>query len=244
MQTYSDRGLHGKVVQDVGLRIVRGELAPGDTINLEEMGAQFDVSRTVIRESLKVLASKGLVDARPKRGTYVRERETWHLLDPDVLQWQFDAHNDMAMMDKLAEVREIVEPASAALAAKRRTDEDLADLRVALADIESAEAEADSLVDADLRFHRALLRASHNELVEQLAMVIETGLHARDQYVHGHRVSIKDGLRAHTAVFKAVEAARPEAARKAMLVLLDEAARDVKLLAVRDGRNTPDPFTR
>lgn len=71
-------------------------------------------------------------------------------------------------------------------------------------------------------------------------MVIETGLHTRDQYVHGHRVSIKDGLRGHTAVFTAVEASNPEGARKAMLVLLEEAARDVKLLAIGDGRSMSD----
>ena len=244
MRGYPDRGLHGRVVQQVGLQIVRGDLAPGDTVNIDELGEHFDVSRTVIRESLKVLAGKGLVDARPRRGTYVREREAWNLLDPDVLGWQFEALTDLSLMDKLAEVRAIVEPAGAALAAQHRDDRDLAVLRKALDDIEASEAEGatgDLLVDADLRFHRALLAASHNELVEQLAVVIEIGLRARDRYVHNHRVSVKDGLRAHTEVYQAVEAGDPDAARAAMSGLLEEAARDVARLAASDPRRTGAP---
>ncbi|MFF0311235.1 FadR/GntR family transcriptional regulator [Streptosporangium sp. NPDC004379] len=230
MRRYPDRGMHGRVVDGVGLRVVRGELVPGDTLDMDALAVEFDVSRTAIREALKVLAGKGLIDARPKRGTFVRERRAWNLIDPDVLRWQFEAFTDPSMLEKLAEIRAMVEPSAAALAARRRTGEDLAEMEAALADMERADPADESIVDADLRFHRALIAATHNELVEQLAVVIEIGLQARDRYVHGHRVSIKRGYEWHRDVAEAVRDQDAEGARNRMLALLDEATRDVRRL--------------
>ena len=88
-RTYPRRGLHGQLVHDIGLRILRGQLEPGDSL-AAEWGDQ-DVSRTVVREAVKVLAAKGLIVSRPKTGTQVRERRYWHMLDPDVLAWQVEA---------------------------------------------------------------------------------------------------------------------------------------------------------
>ncbi|GGQ10225.1 FadR/GntR family transcriptional regulator [Streptosporangium pseudovulgare] len=230
MRRYPDRGMHGRVVDGVGLRVVRGELTPGDTLDMDALAVEFDVSRTAIREALKVLAGKGLIDARPKRGTFVRERRAWNLIDPDVLRWQFEAFTDPSMLEKLAEIRAMVEPSAAALAARRRTEGDLAEMEAALADMERADPADESIVDADLRFHRALIAATHNELVEQLAVVIEVGLQARDRYVHGHRVSIKRGYEWHRDVAEAVRDQDAEGARNRMLALLDEATRDVRRL--------------
>src|ERR1041384_698122 len=92
VRTYPRRGLHGAVVHDIGVRIVRGDLQPGDPLPTEEeLGSQLAVSRTVLREAVKVLAAKRLVDSRPKTGTRVLDRSDWNLLDPDVLAWQFEA---------------------------------------------------------------------------------------------------------------------------------------------------------
>src|ERR671936_3107405 len=87
--TYPRRGLHGAIVHDIGVRIMRGELQPGDLLPTEEeLRGELAVSRTVLREAIKVLAAKGLVESRPKTGTRVRPRQSWNLLDPDVLAWQ------------------------------------------------------------------------------------------------------------------------------------------------------------
>ncbi|NUP84059.1 MAG: FadR family transcriptional regulator [Nonomuraea sp.] len=222
--------MHGRVVDGVGVRIVRGEHVPGEILDMDALAVEFDVSRTAIREGLKVLAGKGLIDARPKRGTFVRERDAWNLIDPDVLRWQFESLADPGILDKLAEIRVMIEPAAAALAARRRTEEDLTELDAALAVMERADVTTEAIVDADLRFHRALIAATHNELVEQLALVIEIGLRARDRYVHGHRVSIKRGYDWHRDVAKAVRDRDPEGARNRMLSLLHDAARDVRSL--------------
>ena len=227
MQQYPDRGLHGRLVNQLGSQIVNGRVPAGVVLDTEELASRSDVSRTVVRESLKVLTGKGLVDARPRRGTYVLERDHWNLLDPDVLRWQFETVGDAAVLDKLHEVRVMIEPAAAALAAQRRTDDDVAELAAALSEMDDADEHADAIAQADLRFHLGLIAATHNELVQQLSMVIGIGLSARDRFVHTHRISIKRSLGMHHDVAEAVRRGDPDAARAAMVALLESAAKDV-----------------
>src|SRR5438128_7743542 len=119
---YPDRSLHDRVVHAIGRKILGGELPPGALLPAEpELGA----SRTVLREAIKVLAAKGLVEARPKIGTRVRPRDAWNLLDPDVLSWQREGTAPVAFLRKLTEVRRIVEPAAAELAGERATARDV-----------------------------------------------------------------------------------------------------------------------
>ncbi len=231
MKRYPDRGMHGRVVDELGLRILSGKLEAGAIVDTEELATSYDVSRTVVREALKVLAGKGLIDARPRRGTFVRERTNWNLLDPDVLRWQFDSVTDISILENLHEVRVMVEPAAAELAAMRRTDDDIRVLNSALVAMAIADATADAIAEADLEFHLGLIAATHNELVEQLSVIIGIGLSARDTYVHTHRVSIKRGLDMHRQIALAVERQDPIAARAWMIKLLESAARDVRELS-------------
>src|SRR4051812_683720 len=131
MSGYTSRGLHGQVVHALGLRIMSGQLPEGATIDLPALESELGVSRTVIRESLKVLTAKGLVDARQKRGTIVRDRSRWNLLDADVLRWQADTPTP-ELLTQLDELRGMIEPGAAALAARRRDDDDLDSLDTAL----------------------------------------------------------------------------------------------------------------
>ena len=120
-------GIHAGVVQGIGRRIVRGELAPGDILPEQgELSRMLGVSRTVIREATKVLAAKGLVESRSKRGTVVLPRSDWRLLDPDVLAWLSEAGLDPEFLRSMFEVRKIIEPAAVRLAAERATPEELA----------------------------------------------------------------------------------------------------------------------
>jgi GntR family transcriptional regulator, galactonate operon transcriptional repressor len=231
-RTYVDRGLHGRVVHELGLRILRGQLAPGTTLRTEELEREFDVSRTVIREALKVLGAKGLVDARPRRGTYVRPRADWILLDPDVLRWQFEGRSDSSFFDNLAEVRAIIEPAGAWLAAKRRTEADLERLERALDQMVAAGRDGHAFMVADLEFHRALLAATHNEQLERMEGVIEAGLWARNLLVH-QRQDWPSSTPAHRRVFEAVRDEDKEGAAAAVESLLAQAARDLERLSPR-----------
>jgi len=225
MAKYSGRGLHGQTVEMIGRRILSGKIAEGETIDLPALEAELDVSLTVVREALRVLGAKGLVDARQKRGTFVRPREYWHLLDADIIRWRFADRVDPAFLDNLAEVRSIIEPAGARLAATRHTPEDLETLRAALRDTADATDPADA-VAADLRFHKALLTATHNELLERMEVVMATGLAERDRLVHGVEHA-DDPVPAHTKILDAVAAADPAAAESAMRKLLDKAREDL-----------------
>ena len=150
------RGMHGQVVDNLGQSIVAGRLAPGEVIDLAALELRLGASRSVVREAVRVLADKGLVDARPKRGTVVLGRESWSLLDPDLLRWQYESRTDTAFLANLAEVRSIIEPAAAGLAAVRRTDEDLAVMRAALTEMEDPAAGPEAIVLADLAFDNVL----------------------------------------------------------------------------------------
>ncbi|MBP0456757.1 FadR/GntR family transcriptional regulator [Streptomyces montanisoli] len=231
MTPYARRGVHGQTVEALARRVLSGRIPEGATLDLVALQGELDVSLTALRESLKVLAAKGMVDARQKRGTFVRPRADWNLLDADVLRWQFagstDTVADLALLRNLSEVRGIIEPAAVRLAAQRRGDADVQALEDALAamGIEGG-GQADHAVEADLAFHRALLNATHNELLERMEMVIESGLAHRDRIVHSSPHG-EDPVPSHRAVLDAVRAGDGDAAERAMRALLDQAGRDL-----------------
>ncbi|MGN9906551.1 FadR/GntR family transcriptional regulator [Phytohabitans sp. LJ34] len=229
MQQYAARGVHGQTVEVIAQRILTGHFAEGSTLDIVALQAEFDVSLTVVREALKVLAAKGMVDARPKRGTFVRPRADWSLLDGDVLRWQFARAAQPSLFEDLHELRSIVEPGAASLAAARATDADVEALDAALAAMAAAGPDASAAVAADLAFHRALLAATHNELLVRMEVVIETGLAERDRMVHG-ALGTDDPVPSHRAVVDAIRAHEPAAAADAMRQLLRKAFDDVARL--------------
>lgn len=199
-----------------------------------ELERRFGVSRSVVREALQVLAAKGLVGARPRRGTFVAPRRQWSLLDPDVLRWRFHRSVDATFLAELGEVRLMVEPMAASLAAARRTDRDLADLEDALAALRaSIGPDATAQVDADLAFHSALLEAAHNELLTGMATVIEVGMRLRDHYTHGSLD--ENAVELHARVLLAVRNRRPRAAQSAMRVLIEQSIVDTESPAAWTG---------
>lgn len=224
---YSGRGLHGQVVEQIGAGIIDGSFAPGTLLLADALEREFEVSLTVVREALKVLAAKGLVESRQKRGTVVRPRDQWSLLDPDVLRWQNAAAPDFAFLDNLAEMRAIIEPAAARLAAQRRTDDDLAALDDALSAMSIAGSDIDALVSADVRFHCALVDAAHNELLSQMKVVLEAGLTVRDQFVH-RSTKQSDAVTPHRELFDAIKAGDPDLAASTIEALLTTASADLQ----------------
>ncbi|XVQ86055.1 FadR/GntR family transcriptional regulator [Microbispora siamensis] len=232
MSTYKGRGIHGQVVETIGRRLVTGQFAENGRIDLVELEAELQVSRTVVREALKVLAGKGLVDSRQKRGTVVRPRSEWNLLDPDVISWEFE-NRGSEMLGQLSEVRQMFEPAAAALAAGRRTDADLAEIEAALEDMTAARTPAEA-ASADLRFHRAVLAATGNELLVRMEVVIESVLAERDRIVHDV-VTADDPVPSHRALLDAIRAGDGEAARSCALALLDKSMADVDRAARLQG---------
>ncbi|HTC10630.1 MAG TPA: FadR/GntR family transcriptional regulator [Acetobacteraceae bacterium] len=227
------RNLREQLVEMLGGDIVRGRLQPGDLLPGEDvLLARYSVSRTVLREALNVLSGKGLLDARPKRGTVVRPRSEWSQLDSMVLAWRGD---DTAVsrskslgrsLDHLMEVRRIIEPAASALAAERGTAKDLARLAAAYEAMERAGGDVQAFMDADLAFHVACLEAAHNEFLLPIAHAIRTEL------MTSMRVTNRDAdenrrvsLPLHRAIRDAIVARDPDAARLAMQRHLDDTER-------------------
>jgi GntR family transcriptional regulator, galactonate operon transcriptional repressor len=218
------RGLHGETVETIGSRIVKGYYEPGRQLPPQQLERELGISSTVLREAMRVLAAKGLLESRQKLGTVVMPRSAWSLLDADLLRWQ-EGNEDASFLDDLAEMRFIIEPAAASLAAARRSDDDLQRLRDALQSMIDAGTDGTGVIDADLAFHRALLDAAHNELLTRMEVVLESGLRARDMLVHG-RSGWPDSVPVHRAILTAVEAGDSDAAEQAVLDLLDQAVID------------------
>src|SRR3989442_812151 len=131
-RTYPRQGLHGALVHEIGVRILSGEIEPGEALPTEdELTGDVAASRTVLREAVKVLAAKRLVQSRPKTGTRVRPRSEWNLIDPDVLAWQLEAGPTREFFEDALELRQLIEPAAARLAAHRATDEEIVALEKA-----------------------------------------------------------------------------------------------------------------
>ncbi|NGO09079.1 FadR family transcriptional regulator [Streptomyces sp. HC44] len=232
------RGLHGQALEEIGRRIVRGDYPPGSVLYPDQLETDLGVSKTVVREALRVLASKGLIESRQKRGTMIRPRAHWNLLDSDLLRWQGSSSPTDSFLEDLAEVRSIVEPAGARLAAVRRTESDLAAMQKALDAMAAAGTDADAMVEADLAFHRALLDAAHNELLSRMEVVIEAGLGIRDRIVHGAQ-HFSDSVPVHRELLQAIEAGAPDAAAAAVESLLAQASEDLVAVKSQDLGGAP-----
>lgn len=179
---FSRRNVHGQVAHALGGRIVSGELAPGSLLPPEaELSRQLGVSRTALREAIKLMSAKGLVESRRKAGTRVRPRAAWALLDPDVLAWQLEAMPGSRFAQNLFELRRIVEPEAAALAAIRHTPAQAALLEEAMAAMSTA-TDGISWVKPLRAFYHILLEATQNELIEALGFLPEATFIMAIQY--------------------------------------------------------------
>jgi DNA-binding FadR family transcriptional regulator len=196
------------------------------------------VSRTVLRESMKVLAAKGLVELRPKVGIRVRPRHEWNLLDPDMLAWQHAAGVDDSFVRNLCEVRLVAETAAAGLAALRATDEDLAHLRKCYQEMEASRRSDKAAYDAaDLEFHGGIFAACHNDLLRQMGSTISTAL--RGTHKLTSHLSPEIGLALHKAVCDAICERDAPKARARMEQLVIQAARTLYQVFHPDSADSP-----
>lgn len=227
VRTYPRRGLHGAVVHQIGVRIVRGELKPGDTLPDNGLIDEPGVSRTVLREAIKVLAAKRLVESRPKTGTRVRPRRDWNLLDPDVLAWQIEAGPNAEFLGQALELRRMIEPAAARVAAERATKDQIEALYRAYEEMAAAGDDVDAFMEPDLRFHSLLLEACGNELLEHMSGIFTAVLHTLFAYSSSSSRAYPRAARRHRAIVEAIEARDPDAAEQAVVRLIDDTKRNL-----------------
>ena len=223
-RVYPTRGVHGRLVEQIGRRILGGELAPGAMLPREaELVQELGISRTAVREAIKVLAAKGLVESRQKLGMRVRPERAWNLLDPDVLAWQAASGPSPELTAHLVELRRMIEPAAARLAATRRSAEQLQALASALADMTAAVDDPLAYYRADLAFHRAVFAASGNPFVDRLGAIVSAVLEVSFRLQRRSLIPMAVGLAMHERVLAAVRARDADAAERAMDEIIEEA---------------------
>lgn len=217
--------LHDQITRYLAVEILRGHMQEKDSggLNEAELCRLLKVSRTALRESIRVLAAKGLVRVRPKVGIRIRPREDWNLLDPDVLAWQHVAGVDDLFVRNLCEVRLVAETAAAELAALRGTAEDLRKVRNAYDRMEANRANKAAYDAADLDFHGAIFNACHNDLLREMSSTIRAALRGTHKLT-GH-LSPDVGIPLHKDVADAVCDRNGRAARGAMEKLVVHATR-------------------
>ncbi len=205
------------VLTTLGREIAQDIIPAGTALPPEpDLETRFSVGRGVVREAVKTLAAKGLISVRPRHGTHVLPRSEWSLLDRDVLSWLVGQNEpDLDLLLAIQEVRSIIEPAAAALAAERANRNNHLRINTALAAMETAQDQA-STIAADKAFHLAILDATHNPVLQGFRGAIDTILSAVFDVAVGSAGSFKDNLPNHVAAARAIESGNAEKARIAM----------------------------
>jgi GntR family transcriptional regulator, galactonate operon transcriptional repressor len=225
---YPRRGIHGETVHEIGRQIVSGKVKPGDMLPEAKLIAELGVSRTVLREAIKVLGTKGLVEARPRTGTKVSARNHWRLMDPDILAWQSETGLNEPFLRNLAEVRYVIEPAVTKLAAQRATQEEIDVIEQAYRQMEAHVVHSEAFVAADMQFHFGILAACHNEMLEQMSSAIGEALEISRKVTIELPGSSEASLPLHKAVLAAIRKRDADAAENAMERLIEFVQNDIK----------------
>jgi DNA-binding FadR family transcriptional regulator len=220
--------LHQSLARELGTKIVSGEYRPGESLPGEIAASQTrQVSRNAYREAVRILAAKGLVESRQKAGTLVTERSRWNLLDPDVLDWTLSSNPAPAFSDALFELRSIVEPAAASLAAQRRSEADLSAMEKALEDMRHHDPDSPEGEQADELFHEAIFAAAGNDVLRRLASIISASVKFVAEFKREQHID-RDTWPDHKALFEAIRSRRSGQAHDAMMFLIAHAREDVE----------------
>jgi DNA-binding FadR family transcriptional regulator len=221
------RKLYQYIVDEIGQRIIRGKYQTEDVLPTEDqLSSELQVSRGVLREAIKVLTQKGLIQTRPRVGTQVLPRENWNLFDPDVLVWRLQIEDKTTFLKNVTEVRRMIESEAARQAARRATRSEVADIRGTLSQMQTILSDGnryvyDNYLSLDILFHSKILRASHNDLLSQIGSTVRNAVHkARESDTSDIGVQ-KESLPFHVAIVNGIDQKDPEAAYKASQEMFD-----------------------
>lgn len=218
------RNLTHQVTYKLGAAIVRGDYGINQVFPTEaELCTQFDISRSVIREAVKMLTAKGLISSRPRQGIRVQPTSNWNMFDTDVLEWTLTSRPSLELLREFTELRIAIEPEAAILAARKQNQAEIARIGAALERLGAAADGRDDPLEADIAFHTAILLASENRFFIQLRSFIQTALRvsiASTNQLKGVEMASEAD---HRAIYDAIVAGDVEAAQNASLAILNEA---------------------
>ncbi|MBW2368079.1 MAG: FadR family transcriptional regulator, partial [Deltaproteobacteria bacterium] len=228
VKTNIHRKLYEYVEEEIGTKIITGVYPPGDTLpNEDALCSEFGVSKGVVREAIKVLNKKGLVQPRPKIGTLILPRSQWNLFDADVLSWKLKTGKKFDFLKKVTEVRRIIESEAVKIASCRATPEEIKKIRhlydqMSIMLNSPSEYTYEKYLEIDMMFHTAILEASHNELLAQIGHTIRNAVHAARRKDHQDIKFQMDVLPFHAAMLEALETKDPEAAHTAARKMFED----------------------
>lgn len=210
-----------QIVQDLGKAIVTGEFSNGKNFPIEsEICAHYSASRSIVREAIKVLNSKGLLIAKPRRGTSVSPEREWNLLDPDVCHWMLNRRFSLELLRDFTRARLAIEPAASAEAARTATEEQQAMMRERLAGMARAVEGTEDPLIADIEFHVAILEASNNPFFYSMSPMIESALRISIEYTNRKRRQQVASYEEHVNLLQPILDRDPEKAAEASRAVL------------------------
>lgn len=225
-------GLHGRVLDLLGLAICAGDLASGSVVRIDQLQQRYGVSRSVMREAIRVLASMGLVASRRRVGVQVLPAAAWNLYDPQLIGWRLASPGRTAQLQSLTELRTAIEPEAARLAALRAPLADASELMGLAGKLWAAgQAEdAETFLILDIEFHRLVLSSSGNEMFAKLSTLVEAVLTGRTQYGLMPRHPHNEALQMHVDVASAIQRGDAAEAHKAMLGIMERTFNEMSSL--------------
>lgn len=216
--------LSQRMTQELGREIVCGNFKSGDSLPTEaELCEQFGVSRTAVREAVKMLSAKGLISSRPRQGIRILPEEEWNIFDSDLLRWSLESTPSLRVLREFLQMRLAIEPEAASLAARYADQGRIDAIGAALDKMRLAETKPEEGLQADIAFHVSILYASKNRFFIRMRDFIETALNESIRHTNVAKADHDAIIEDHAKVYMAIKNRNPERAKAAMLLLIDEA---------------------
>lgn len=218
-------GLHARVLDQLGTAIAGGTLPVGSVLYIDDLVEEYSVSRSVVRETIRVLASMGLVESRRRVGTQIQPAPAWNVFDPQVIRWRLASADRLTQLRSITELRTAVEPEAARLAATRASYSDASDLVVIAAQMWSAGmgGDLDTFLRLDIDFHRRVLAASGNEMFLKLSELVAEVLTGRHEHGLMPHHPDQQALQRHADVAQAIQRRDGDRAHEAMVGIMVQA---------------------
>ncbi len=216
--------LSQRMTQELGRAIVCGVYPKDQSLPTEaELCEQFGVSRTAVREAVKMLSAKGLIASRPRQGIRILPEQEWNIFDSDLLRWSLEGNPSLRVLREFLQLRIAIEPEAAALAARFASDAAIQKIGDSLERMKNAESNPEEALENDIAFHVSILFASQNRFYIRLRDFIQTALNVSIRHTNVIKGNPEGVVEDHAKVYNAIKNRNPDRARTAMLLLIEEA---------------------